>query len=149
MAVFALLPAVADSCGFVFILIARCILEYDCFHVVSCGLMAAYRVVALRDSIAVACRSSQRAASGDALRNRVVSGHLSAYAGSHASQVRSTEGRIGIWTRSLELMHSHGLWGVGSSNAALSLISSADQEETTGFASRAFSLPIQVLAEKG
>ena len=37
----------------------------------------------------------------------------------------------------------------GSGNAPLFLTSSADQEETTGFASRTFSLPLQVLTEKG
>jgi len=40
-------------------------------------------------------------------------------------------------------MRGHPWWGVGSSNAALFLLSSASEEETAGFASRAFSLPVQ------
>jgi O-antigen ligase len=76
-------------------------------------------------------------------------GLAAAYMGAHASQTRSTEGRIGIWKRTLEVVRAHPVWGVGASNAALSLASSADREETAGFASRAFSLPVQVLAEKG
>ncbi len=76
-------------------------------------------------------------------------GLLKAYAGQHTSQVRSTQGRFEIWNRSLDLVRARPLWGVGSGNAALALTSTADQEETTGFASRTFSLPIQILVEKG
>jgi O-antigen ligase len=76
-------------------------------------------------------------------------GLLKAYSGQHTSQVRSTQGRFEIWNRSIEVVRAHPLLGVGSGNAALSLTSTADQEETTGFASRTFSLPIQVLVEKG
>ncbi len=76
-------------------------------------------------------------------------GLLKAYSGQHTSQVRSTQGRFEIWNRSLDVVRAHPLWGVGSGNAALALTSTADQEETTGFASRTFSLPIQVLVEKG
>ncbi len=47
------------------------------------------------------------------------------------------------------MVRVHPFWGVGSGNAALALTSTADQEETTGFASRTFSLPIQVMVEKG
>jgi len=76
-------------------------------------------------------------------------GLLKAYAGQHTSQVRSTQSRFEIWNRSLDLVRARPLWGVGSGNAALALTSTADQEETTGFASRTFSLPIQILVEKG
>jgi O-antigen ligase len=74
---------------------------------------------------------------------------LKAYAGGHTSQARSTEGRLAIWKRSAEVFKQSPLWGVGSGNAPLFLTSSADQEETTGFASRTFSLPVQLLTEKG
>ncbi len=76
-------------------------------------------------------------------------GLLKAYSGQHTSQVRSTQGRFEIWNRSFEVVRVHPFWGVGSGNAALALTSTADQEETTGFASRTFSLPIQVMVEKG
>ena len=76
-------------------------------------------------------------------------GLIKAYSGQHTSQVRSTQGRFEIWNRSLDVVRAHPLWGVGSGNAALALTSTADQEETTGFASRTFSLPIQILVEKG
>jgi hypothetical protein len=72
-----------------------------------------------------------------------------AYANQHMSQIRSTEGRLAIWHRSLEIVRNNPLWGVGSSNSALVLTSSADNDETIGFASRTFSLPLQLLAEKG
>jgi O-antigen ligase len=77
------------------------------------------------------------------------SGLLRAYTGQHTSQARSTQGRFEIWNRSFDVVRAHPLCGVGSGNAALSLTSTADQDETTGFASRTFSLPIQVLVEKG
>jgi O-antigen ligase len=76
-------------------------------------------------------------------------GVLEAYMGRHTSQLRSTEGRLAIWKRSTEVFKLSPFWGVGSGNAPLFLTSSAEQEETTGFASRTFSLPIQVLTEKG
>lgn len=76
-------------------------------------------------------------------------GILEAYSGRHTSQIRSTQGRLTIWNRSLEVVRAYPLWGVGSGNGALALTSTADQEETTGFASRIFSLPIQILVEKG
>jgi O-antigen ligase len=76
-------------------------------------------------------------------------GVFEAYTGQHTSQVRSTQGRFEIWNRSYEVIRAYPLVGVGSGNAALSLTSTAGQEETTGFASRTFSLPIQVLVEKG
>src|SRR5207247_2637315 len=72
-----------------------------------------------------------------------------AYTGQHISQFRSTQGRLTIWKRSVELVRTNPPWGVGSGNAALSLLSTADADETTGFASRTFSLPVQVLLEKG
>jgi O-antigen ligase len=76
-------------------------------------------------------------------------GLLKAYLGQQTSQVRSTQGRLDVWKRSMEVVRAHPLWGVGSGNAALALTSTADHEETTGFASRTFSLPVQVLIEKG
>jgi O-antigen ligase len=84
-----------------------------------------------------------------ACESALFAGVFQVYVGQHTSQVRSTEGRLAIWHRSLEMVRSHPLLGVGSSNSALVLTSSADQEETTGFASRTFSLPLQVLTEKG
>jgi len=73
---------------------------------------------------------------------------LKTYIGQHTTQTRSTQGRERIWTRSFELARAHPLVGVGSSNAALMLLSTSD-DEGTGFAGRTFSLPIQVLLEKG
>jgi hypothetical protein len=119
------------------------------FFVSTYGLMATYRVVTLWTAslwltgtlagllVVLVCESI------------VYPGLFKAYSGSHASQNRSTQGRLNIWTRSFELMRGHRLWGVGSANAALFLTSSASQEDTTGFASRTFSLPVQVLMEKG
>ncbi|HEV2401027.1 MAG TPA: O-antigen ligase family protein [Candidatus Sulfotelmatobacter sp.] len=73
----------------------------------------------------------------------------SAYVGHHTSQVRSREGRLEIWHRSLALVREHPIAGVGASNAGLFLLSSSNAGDTTGFASRAFSLPIQLLVEQG
>jgi tetratricopeptide (TPR) repeat protein len=149
VAVLALLPA-APIVAVLLLSLSRAVFwSTIVFFVAACGLMAAYRVVALRTASLLLAGALGTLLLIMLCETALYPGIFRAYAGSHASQVRSTEGRIGIWTRSLELMRGHSLWGVGSSNAALSLLSSADQEETTGFASRAFSLPIQVLAEKG
>ena len=74
---------------------------------------------------------------------------FSVYAGQSTSQIRSTEGRIAIWQRSFRVMRIDPFWGVGSSNAAMAMLSSEQPAETEGFASRTFSLPVQMLLEKG
>jgi len=76
-------------------------------------------------------------------------GLIKAYVRQHTSQARSMQGRVGIWARSFEVLQGHPLVGVGSSNAALMLLSTADEEKDTGFAGRTFSLPVQLLLEKG
>ena len=119
------------------------------FVVVAVGIAAAYRVIRIKQ--AVVAIASTLCVSGVVLaaENVLCPGLVEAYAGQHMSQVRSTEGRRAIWKRSADVFKVSPLWGVGSGNAPLFLTSSADQDETTGFASRTFSLPIQVLAEKG
>lgn len=82
-------------------------------------------------------------------QNVIYPGVMGAYTGRHTSQARSTEGRLAIWKRSADVFKLSPLWGVGSGNAPLFLAASADEDQTTGFASRTFSLPIQVLTEKG
>jgi len=104
------------------------------FFIAACGLMAAYSVVRLRTASLLLAGSLGVLLAIMACETALYPGVFQAYAGRHASQVRSTEGRIGIWTRSLESTRGHRLWGVGSSNAALFLLSSANEEETTGFA---------------
>jgi hypothetical protein len=149
LAVLALLPAVPILAA-LFLSLSRAVFWSSIFFFfVACGLMAAYKVVSLRSASLLLGGTLGALLLILACDAALYPGIFKAYAGGHTSQLRSTQGRIGIWNRSLELMRGHRLWGVGSSNAALSLLSSADQEETTGFASRAFSLPIQVLAEKG
>jgi O-antigen ligase len=112
-------------------------------------LMTWYRVIAFRTGALLLVSAIGALVLILACESAFYPGIFNAYAGQHTSQVRSTEGRVGIWSRSFQLFRTHPLWGVGSSNAALALISTSDQEETAGFASRTFSLPVQVLVEKG
>ncbi len=149
LALLALLPAATIAAALLLSLSRAVLWSTIFFFATVCVLMAAYRVVKLRTALFLLAGTFGVLLLIVACETPLYPGILRAYAGSHVSQVRSTEGRIDVWTRSLELMRGHRRWGVGSSNAALFLLSSADQEETTGFASRAFSLPIQVLAEKG
>ena len=149
LALLALLPAVAIAAALLLSLSRAVFWSTIFFFAAACGLMAAYRVVTLRTASFLLAGSLGALLLIMACETPLYPGIFRAYAGSHVSQARSTEGRIGIWTRSLELTRGHARWGVGSSNAALFLLSSAGEEEATGFASRAFSLPIQVLAEKG
>jgi tetratricopeptide (TPR) repeat protein len=149
LALLALLPT-APIVAALFLSLSRAVFwSTILFFFVACGLMAAYRVVTLRTASFLLATTLGALLLVMVCETGLYPGIFRAYSGGHASQTRSTQGRIGIWTRSLELMRGHPWLGVGSSNAALSLLSSADQEETTGFASRAFSLPVQVLAEKG
>ena len=62
---------------------------------------------------------------------------------------RRTEGRLAIWKRSADVFKQHPLLGVGAGNSPLFLNAGSGQDDTTGFASRTFSLPIQILTENG
>jgi O-antigen ligase len=117
--------------------------------VTAAGLAALYKVVPARSALVAG--AAALCVSGVVLLadNAMYPGIAKAYTGSQTSQVRSTEGRLAIWKRSAEVFRLAPVWGVGSGNAPLFLSGSADAEETTGFASRTFSLPIQLLTEKG
>ena len=119
------------------------------YGVLVCALLAIGGIVRLKTAALLLASALASLGLVVAIGSLLYPGILEAYAGRHPSQMRSTEGRIGIWKRSTELVGAHLFWGVGSSNAALALTSTTDQEDTAGFASRTFSLPIQVLAEKG
>lgn len=149
LAVLALLPILAIVAA-LFLSLSRAVFwSTILFFIIACGLMAVYRVVAIRTASLILAATLDVLLLVMVCETALYPGIYRAYAGGDTSQMRSTQGRIDIWSRSLELTRGHRLWGVGSSNAALSLLSSAEQDETTGFASRAFSLPIQVLVEKG
>jgi O-antigen ligase len=117
--------------------------------VTAIGMAALYKVIRAR--VALAAGGAALCVLGAVLLadNAAYPGVAKAYTGSQTSQVRSTEGRLAIWKRSAEVFRLAPVWGVGSGNAPLFLAASADAEETTGFASRTFSLPIQLLTEKG
>jgi O-Antigen ligase len=149
LALLALLPAVPIVAALSLSLSRAVFWSTVLFFFLGCALMLAYRVITLRTGSLLLAGALGALLTIMACETALYPGIFKAYAGSHTSQARSTQGRLGIWSRSLELVRGHPMWGVGSSNAALSLLSTADQEETTGFASRAFSLPIQVLVEKG
>ena len=117
--------------------------------VTAIGMAALYKVIRARVALATAAAALCLLGAVLLVDNAMYPGIAKAYTGSQTSQVRSTEGRLAIWKRSAEVFRLAPVWGVGSGNAPLFLESSADAEETTGFASRTFSLPIQLLTEKG
>jgi len=119
------------------------------FCLAACGLLVVFRVLSFRTGGLLFVSSLGALALVLACETVAYPGIWKAYIGRGASQIRSSHGRVEVWNRSLDIVRAHPLWGVGSSNAALFLISTADEEETTGFASRTFSLPVQVLVEKG
>ena len=120
-----------------------------CFGLATCLFMTAFRVIKRRTAGLLLASSLAVLTVILACESALYPGIITAYSGRHMSQVRSTEGRVGILERSLKLVRRHPFVGIGSSNAALALMSSAQQDEATGFASRTFSLPVQVLVEKG
>ena len=119
------------------------------FLLVGCALLIWTRIVTVRKGAAPLASTLGALALVLAVESAFYPGLAKAYIGRQTSQSRSTEGRIATWQRSLGVVRAHPLWGVGSSNAPLALLSSADENETTGFASRTFSLPVQVVVEKG
>src|SRR5581483_6330896 len=119
------------------------------FAAVAVGLGMIYRVI--RPKAAAIAMAGMLGAVGlmMAAGNAFYPGIVESYTGQHTSQVRSTEGRLAIWHRSTDVFKLSPFWGVGSGNAPLFLTASADEDQTTGFASRTFSLPVQLLTEKG
>jgi len=119
------------------------------FAVVAVAMAAVYRTI--RTKVALIAITGAFSVLGLVLatENVFYPGVAEAYTGQHTSQIRSTEGRLSIWKRSADVFRLSPAWGVGGGNAQLFLTSNANEEETTGFASRTFSLPIQVLTEKG
>jgi O-antigen ligase len=82
--------------------------------------------------------------------NAVVPGVAATYFRTDTSQRRSTEGRAIIWSRSMNIFRAHPLLGVGPGNAPFYLTAPGyNEEESSGFASRTFSLPVQILTEQG
>jgi O-antigen ligase len=119
------------------------------FAVVAGAISAACRILPIRAALVLVAVALAIVGAVVTLENAVYPGIVSAYVGRQASQTRSTEGRLTIWRRSGKVFRLSPVWGVGSGNAPLFLTPTADQEETTGFASRTYSLPIQILTEKG
>lgn len=119
------------------------------FCLLAPGLAAVYRLVPVRIALLLGLVAVGVLGLMVAVENAAYPGIAQAYMGGHSSQVRSTEGRIAIWKRSLDLLREHPTWGVGAGNSPLYLNSTSDQDETVGFASRTFSLPLQLLTEKG
>jgi O-antigen ligase len=119
------------------------------FYFSVCALLVFSRTVTLRSGSTLLAGTLGSLVLILACESAIYPGLIKAYAGHHTSQTRSSQGRVEIWNRSLQLVRKHPLMGVGSANSALMLLSSADEEETTGFASRTFSLPVQILVEKG
>jgi O-antigen ligase len=119
------------------------------FFLISISLMVWGRILQLRKGLLVLGYVLVLFALIVSCESFLVPGISKAYLGEDTSQSRSAQGRIAIWRECLEVLKLHPVAGVGSSNAALFLNSSADIEETSGFASRTFSLPLQILTEKG
>ena len=117
--------------------------------VAAAGLAALYRVISLRAAVVIATVASCALGAVLFADDWLCPGIARAYTARQTSQVRSTQGRLEIWKRSADVFRAAPLWGVGSGNAPLFLTGSANPEETTGFASRTFSLPVQLLTEKG
>jgi len=118
------------------------------FAAAAVALAAAYRI--FRPTAAAALLAVLLAAAGAILliENAIYPGIAGAYFARQASQTRSTEGRFAIWKRSAGIFQLAPLTGLGTGNAPWYLASDSEPE-TTGFASRTFSLPVQLLVEKG
>ncbi len=147
--VFALMPILAVQAALVLSLSRALLWSTVLFFLTTCALMVGYRTITLKASSLLVAGAVGAVLLTLVCESVLYPGIFKAYEGHNISQTRSTQGRLGIWSRSLEVVRRHPFCGVDSSNAALFLLSTADHEETTGFASRAFSLPIQIVVEKG
>lgn len=119
------------------------------FFSLACALLILYRLVPPRTSallVGIVFTALLVIVSSESI---IYPGLYRAYIRQDISQTRSTAGRFGIWNRAFALVGTHPFVGIGSGNTALALLSTTDQEDTAGFASRAFSLPVQVVVENG
>jgi O-antigen ligase len=108
-----------------------------------------YRVFATRTAFVGAAIALCALVAIVLVENLVYPGVSEAYVGGQTSQSRSAVGRAAIWRRSFDVFRRSPLLGVGTGNTPLLLTATTDEEQTTGFASRTFSLPVQLLTEKG
>jgi O-antigen ligase len=148
-AVIAMLPPLVVTAALALSMSRAIFLSTVLFYFSGCVLLVLSKIVSLRAGSTLLAGGLGSLVLILACESAIYPGLIKTYVGQHTSQTRSTQGRVEIWNRSLELVLAHPLVGVGSANSALMLLSSADEEETTGFASRTFSLPIQILVEKG
>jgi O-antigen ligase len=110
---------------------------------------AAFRLVPTKTTLIVSACALCVVALLVLTENACYPGVMAAYVGRHTSQTRSAEGRLAIWKRSAGVFKLSPLWGVGSGNAPLFLAANTGEDQTTGFASRTFSPPVQLLVEQG
>lgn len=82
--------------------------------VTAVGLAALYRVISAKVALALAAVALCMPGVVLCADNAVYPGIARAYTGSQTSQVRSTEGRLAIWKRSVEVFRLSPVWGVGS-----------------------------------
>jgi integrase len=80
------------------------------FYVIACGLMIGYRVLTLREGSFLLAGALCAVVLILACETGLYPGIFGAYAGSDTSQVRSTQGRLSIWKRSLDVMGGHQWW---------------------------------------
>src|SRR5207245_8941735 len=106
------------------------------FFIVVCTLLVLTRVITIQGGGVLLGSSLFTLALILVCESAVYPGIFKAYEGQHSSQVRSTEGRIAVWHRSMHIILAHPLCGVGSSNAVLALTSTAGQEATGCFPGR-------------
>jgi O-antigen ligase len=149
LAMVALIPVILTASALTLSLSRAIFWSTVLFFLAACLLMSVFRVVRFKVGALLLGSAFGALFLILCIESLTFPGFFEAYSGRDSSQVRSTQGRFAIWNRSLEMVRENAAWGVGSGNAALALTSTADQEETTGFASRTFSLPIQILLEKG
>lgn len=119
------------------------------FYVLLFALLAVYGVVKVRTGVLLLISALTVIAVLLFSEGALFPGVAKAYFSGETSQTRSAEGRIGIWKRSLEAVRLHPWTGVGASNGPLALTSTANSQTDAGFASSTFSLPVQILLEKG
>ncbi len=116
---------------------------------VFCAGAAVYRLVSFRTGVKYLAAGAALMASAALIEETAFPGLSACYLDSDASQSRSVQGRVGAWRNGLAGASGHLLWGIGSGNSAMAAAAASPMNFDTAFAVQVFSLPVQMVVEKG
>jgi O-antigen ligase len=114
-----------------------------------CAGAAVYRLASFKTGMKYLAVGAALMISSACVEETAFPGLAACYVDSDVSQSRSVQGRIGAWRNGLAGASGHLLWGIGSNNAVMATAAASPMNFDAAFAVQVFSLPLQMVVEKG